>query len=80
VQHKNNPDKKGANFGIDVYSGKIADLMQKRVIEPLKIKKQAIASATEVVETILRIDDIIAASGSSKEPGPRSPGDFESED
>jgi chaperonin GroEL (HSP60 family) len=36
------------------------------VIEPLKIKTQAIRSATEVSEMILRIDDVIAASNLGK--------------
>jgi chaperonin GroEL (HSP60 family) len=38
------------------------------VIEPLKIKTQAIKSAVEVATMILRIDDIIAA-GSGKASG-----------
>ena len=36
------------------------------VLEPLKIKTQAIKSATEVAELILRIDDVLAASASEK--------------
>ena len=36
------------------------------IVEPLRVKKQAIASATEAAVMILRIDDIIA---SSKEQG-----------
>ncbi len=55
--------------GIDVFSGKVQDSWSKGVIEPLKIKTQAIKSASEVAELILRIDDIIAASGNSKSPG-----------
>ncbi|MFA4945918.1 MAG: thermosome subunit beta [Candidatus Micrarchaeia archaeon] len=55
-------EKKGYAFGVNVYEGKIADLSNK-VIEPAKVKKQAIQSASEVVEMILRIDDIIAARG-----------------
>ena len=35
-----------------------------RIIEPYKIKTQAINSATEVANMILRIDDVIASSGS----------------
>ncbi len=52
--------------GIDVFSGKVQDSWNNGVIEPLKIKTQAIKSASEVAELILRIDDIIAASGNSK--------------
>jgi thermosome len=48
-------------YGIDVYFGKIVDMKAKGVIEPLKIKTQAIKSASEAAEMILRIDDIISA-------------------
>ncbi len=54
-------------YGIDVYTGKIVDMDEKGVIEPLKIKTQAIKSAAEAAEMVLRIDDIIAG-GSSKQP------------
>ena len=56
--------------GIDVFSGKIVDAWAAGVIEPLKVKTQAIKSASEVAELILRIDDIIASSGRSDE-GPQ---------
>ena len=54
--------------GIDVFSGKVQDSWKNGVIEPLKIKTQAVKSASEVAELILRIDDIIAAGGNSKGP------------
>ena len=47
--------------GIDVFTGKVVDAWSSGVIEPLKIKTQAIKSASEVAELILRIDDVIAA-------------------
>ncbi len=56
-----------ANYGIDVYEGKVKDMVQIGVIEPLKVKQQAIKSASEVAIMILRIDDVIAASKLSKE-------------
>ncbi|MEM4455929.1 MAG: TCP-1/cpn60 chaperonin family protein, partial [Archaeoglobaceae archaeon] len=37
------------------------------VIEPLRVKTQAIQSATEVAVMILRVDDVIAAKGLEKE-------------
>jgi len=52
--------------GIDVFSGKVVDAWEKGVIEPLQIKTQAINSAAEVAMMILRIDDVIACSGSGK--------------
>src|SRR3989344_4310917 len=54
--------------GIDVFSGKVQDSWKNGVIEPLKIKTQAVKSASEVAELILRIDDIIAAGGNSRTP------------
>lgn len=59
--------KDGSQIGFDVYESKSANLWKKGVIEPQKIKTQAIKSASEAVELILRIDDVIA---SSSKPGP----------
>ena len=50
--------------GVDVNKGKLMDAWSNGVIEPLKIKTQAVKSASEVSELILRIDDVIAAGGS----------------
>ncbi len=72
--------EKGDNtYGVDVFSGKVVDMWEKGVIEPLKIKTQAIKSASEAAEMILRIDDVIAASkvGGKGESGPQGPSDFE---
>ena len=63
VKHDNN--EKWA--GIDVYNGKIVNSWDAKVLEPLKVKTQAIKSASEVAELILRIDDIIAASTNGQE-------------
>ncbi len=52
--------------GLDVITGKVVDSWKQGVIEPLKIKTQAVKSASEVAELILRIDDIIAAGGLDK--------------
>ncbi len=54
--------------GINVFSGKVFDAWKSGIIEPLKIKTQAIQSASEVAIMILRIDDVIA-SGGKKESG-----------
>lgn len=45
--------------GIDVTTGKTMDAWKAGVLEPLRVKTQAIASAAEVAMLILRIDDII---------------------
>ncbi len=54
------------NAGINVYEGKVADMMEHGVIEPIRVGKQAIDSATDAAVMILRIDDVIAAKGESK--------------
>jgi len=56
----------GGHFGINIEEGKPDDMMNLGVIEPLSILSQAIQSATEVSSMILKIDDVIAASGLSK--------------
>jgi len=53
------------NAGLNLFSGKAEDVLMQGIIEPLKIKTQAIASASEVAIMILRIDDVIAAKKSS---------------
>ncbi|PIZ51296.1 thermosome subunit [Candidatus Woesearchaeota archaeon CG_4_10_14_0_2_um_filter_33_13] len=45
--------------GINVFTGEVMDAWKSGVIEPLKIKTQALSSAAEVAEMILRIDDVI---------------------
>jgi len=56
----------GKTVGVDVLNGKVADLKAIGIYEPAKVKKQAIASATETARLILRIDDIISSRGGSK--------------
>ena len=51
----------GKSFGLDVFLGKAVDMMKEGVVEPLRIKTQAIKSASEAAEMILRIDDVISA-------------------
>jgi chaperonin GroEL (HSP60 family) len=59
-------------MGVDVFSGGVANMQEKGVIEPVWVKQQALKSATEVASMILRIDDVIAA-GKTKAP-PMPPG------
>lgn len=60
--------------GIDVMTGKITDSWSNGVIEPLKIKTQAVKSASEVAELILRIDDVIAGAGNRERAPQMHPG------
>ncbi|MBW2977373.1 TCP-1/cpn60 chaperonin family protein [Candidatus Woesearchaeota archaeon] len=59
--------------GLDVFTGRIVDSWRQGVIEPLKIKTQAIKSASEVAHMILRIDDVIAG-GTGGDKGGMPPG------
>jgi archaeal chaperonin len=54
---------------LDVFESEVTDMYEAGVIEPRRVKKQAIQSAAEAAEMILRIDDVIASSGAGKEPG-----------
>ena len=56
-------------FGVQVKTGKIADMLTDNVVEPLRVKQQAVKSATEAACMLLRIDDILSSKG-TKESGP----------
>ena len=60
--------KANKNMGLDLTDGKPIDMIKENVIEPLRVKTQAIKSAFEVANMILRIDDVIASRKSP--PGP----------
>jgi len=60
------------NVGLNLADGKATDMWKLRVIEPLRVKRQALSSAAEVATMLLRIDDIIASKKSS--PPPAGPG------
>jgi thermosome len=55
--------------GINVDSGDSEDLYQQGVVEPKQTKTQAVQSASEAAEMILRIDDVISASGFDADDG-----------
>jgi len=59
--------------GLDVFTGKAVDMAVKGIIEPLKIKTQAIQSASETAIMLLRIDDVISAAKLDKSGAGRMP-------
>jgi chaperonin GroEL (HSP60 family) len=64
-------------FGLDLTSGDPADMLALGVVEPLKVKTQAIKSATEAATMVLRVDDVIAAKREELAPKPgQSPHDY----
>ena len=61
---------RGHLMGVNVFTGKIMDMCECGVIEPLRVKEQAVKSATAVASMILRIDDVIAATKPKMPGGP----------
>jgi T-complex protein 1 subunit gamma len=55
----------GLHFGIDGNTGKIADMREANVWDPLAVKQQTFKTAIESACMLLRIDDIV--SGIKKE-------------
>jgi thermosome len=70
---------KGHLMGVDVFTGKVANMQKMGVIEPLSVKEQAIKSASEAASMILRIDDVISSSKpkTPKGPGPEGESEFD---
>ena len=58
--------------GVEVHTGKVKNMKEVGVFEPIVVKKQIIKSCTEAASMLLKIDDIIA-SGKMKAP-PMPPG------
>ncbi|MDD5768436.1 MAG: thermosome subunit alpha [Methanothrix sp.] len=55
--------------GLDMETGKPTDMQEKGVVEPMRVKTQAINSAAESAVMILRIDDVIASKSGGGEGG-----------
>jgi thermosome len=66
-------DKNKLQMGVNVLGSGVTDMMKLGVLEPVKVKTQAIKSATEAAEMILRIDDVISASKLDKGGMPSGP-------
>ena len=62
LRHTHESKEDGWKYGIDVFSGKVADMITLNIIEPLYVKIQALKAAVEAAAMILRIDEVIAAS------------------
>ncbi len=61
------------NAGVNVLAGKVDDMQTLQVVEPIRVGRQAIESATDAAVMILRIDDVIA-SKASPPPSGKGPG------
>ncbi len=65
-------------IGINVFTGEVEDMKESGVIEPLRVKIQALQSAGAASEMILRIDDMIAARNALNSTGPDESGNDDS--
>jgi thermosome len=74
--------KKGEKYaGINVFTGKVDDMLKNNVIEPLRVGVQEIQAASEASTMIIRIDDVISSKESKGSLGPTGggPGDYGSD-
>jgi chaperonin GroEL (HSP60 family) len=67
--HKNGQ----VSAGVNVITGKVGDMKKERVVEPVRVGKQAIHSSTDAAVMILKIDDVIASKAKDMTP-PRGGG------
>jgi thermosome len=70
----------GQYKGVNLFTGKVENMQDKGVVEPVIVKEQAIKSATESATMIIRIDDVIASTKPREGPGKPPGGMPESED
>lgn len=63
-------DNGETSAGINITNNKIENSLNAGIIEPLKIKTQAIGSSVEVATMILRIDDVLASKSSGPSGAP----------
>ncbi|MCP1661396.1 MAG: thermosome subunit [Methanocalculus sp. MSAO_Arc1] len=45
--------------GLNVFTGKIVDMEKEGVYEPMRVKRQAIQSASEIASLLIRVDDMM---------------------
>ncbi len=69
VEMRSQHESGNTRAGVNIYTGNVVDMWEENVIEPLRVKTQAINSATEAAVMILRIDDVVASSGKASAGG-----------
>jgi thermosome len=74
VELRSSYEKGQKTAGVDPIGGKVRDIKELDVLEPLVVKSQAITAASEAAQMILRIDDVIASKGEGGGPPPGGPG------
>lgn len=63
-------DSAGSTWGIDGDAGKLVDMKEYGVWEPMAVKEQSIKTAIESACLLLRVDDIVAAKAAKQPGGP----------
>lgn len=72
VEMRSQHEKGNKTAGLNVFTGKVVDMWKEGVVEPYRVKIQAISSGTEAATMILRIDDVLSsksAPGGGMPPG-----------
>jgi len=64
VEMRSQHEKGNKTAGLNVFTGKVVDMWKEGVVEPLRVKTQAISSGTEAATMILRIDDVLSSKSS----------------
>jgi chaperonin GroEL (HSP60 family) len=67
IELRSRLSKNGGFYGIDCGAGRISDVKDLGLVEPLHVKVQALQSAFEAAFTLLRVDQVVRARKLSKE-------------
>lgn len=70
AKHAEGTDSSSSSWGIDGDNGKVVDMKEYGVWEPLAVKAQSIKTAVESACLLLRVDDIVAAKAAKQASGP----------
>lgn len=70
AKHAEGADGSGSSWGIDGDNGKVVDMKEYGVWEPLAVKAQSVKTAVESACLLLRVDDIVAAKAAKQASGP----------
>jgi archaeal chaperonin len=76
VELKNAHAKGKKNAGLNVFEGKVVDMLAEGVIEPLRSKRQSIQSASETAVMLIRVDDMMITQSKTKAPAAGAPPAF----
>ncbi|WOF16983.1 thermosome subunit [Methanoplanus sp. FWC-SCC4] len=52
--------------GLNVYTGKVSDMYEAGVIEPMRVKRQAVQSASETACLLIRVDDMMVSKSAAQ--------------